>query len=228
MTPLLVIRPEPGASATLEAARTMGLEAEAAPLFAVTPLAWEPPDPAWFDALLIGSANAPRHAGPTLAAFAQLPAYVVGEATALACAEAGLRVVKTGQGGLQPLLTQLSPAHRRLLRLAGRERVTLTLPPGVTMAERVVYASNALPLPRELAERLATGAVVLLHSAEAARHLAAECDRLTIPRAGLALAALGPRIAAAVGEGWRELAVAEQASDTALLAKAAALCQDLA
>lgn len=226
MIPLLVIRPEPGALATVAAARALGLEAEAAPLFAVAALDWEAPDPALFDAMLVGSANAPRHAGAALAAYAVLPVYAVGQATAEACTAAGLNVVKCGQGGLQSLLGALDPAHRRLLRLAGRERVELEVPAGVSLTERVVYASEALPMPSDLAKRLAAGAVVLLHSAEAARHFAVECDRLGVPRAGLSLAAIGPRVSAAAGEGWRAVAIAEQANDAALLAKARTLCQN--
>jgi uroporphyrinogen-III synthase len=67
---------------------------------------------------------------------------------------------------------------------------------------------------------------VLLHSAVAARHLAAECDRLGIPRAAIALAALGQRIAAAAGEGWRELRAAAAPRDATLLALARDMCHD--
>jgi uroporphyrinogen-III synthase len=43
-----------------------------------------------FEAVLFTSANAPRHGGDGLAPFRALPCYAVGEATALAAAEAGL------------------------------------------------------------------------------------------------------------------------------------------
>ncbi len=226
MIRLLVIRPEPGASETVAAARAMGLAAEAVPLFAVSPVAWQAPDPSQFDALLIGSANAPRHAGPHLASLRRLPVYAVGEATRQACRDAGLTVALAGEGGLQSVLGKLDPAHRRLLRLAGRERVPLALPQGVSVSEQVVYASEPRAMPPELATRLADGAVVLLHSAEAARHFAAECDRLSVPRGGIALVVLGTRVAQAAGGGWWTVSVADRPSDTALLAKACALCQD--
>jgi uroporphyrinogen-III synthase len=80
-------------------------------------------------------------------------------------------------------------------------------------------------LARLLTTRALAGAVVLLHSAEAARHFAQECDRLQLPRTRLRLAALGPRIAAAAGDGWMGVACADTPEDAALLAVAGQLCQ---
>ena len=117
---LIVVRPEPGCAATLAAARELGFAAEGHPLFAVRALGWAPP-PAQFDALLIGSANAVRHAGPGLAAYAALPVYAVGAATAAAAREAGLTVIGEGAGGLQSLLGALDPAHSPAAA-AGRAR----------------------------------------------------------------------------------------------------------
>ena len=227
--PLIVIRPEPGCAATVAAARALGLEAHGFPLFATRALAWEPPEPEAVDALLIGSANAPRLAGVALARYAGKPAYAVGEATARACREAGLEIAAIGGGGLGAMLGGIAPAHRRLLRLAGRERVELVPADGITLTERVVYASEPQPIPEAL-DRLLTAralprVLVLLHSAEAARHFAAECERLAIARARLQLVALGPRIAAAAGTGWAAIATAEQATDQALLALCQRLCQ---
>lgn len=94
------------------------------------------------------------------------------------------------------------------------------------MAERVVYASRAQPMPAELVTLLGEPALVALHSAEAAHHFAAECVRNGLRRARLRLCALGPRIAAAAGDGWGEVAVAADTSDRALLALARQMCQD--
>lgn len=227
--PVYVLRAEPGCAATVAAARQAGLEAHGFPLFETVALAWTPPDPAGIDALLVGSANAPRLAGPALADFAHLPVHAVGEATARACREAGLTVAGTGQGGLQAVLDAVPPGHRHLLRLAGRERVDLSPPPGVTLTERVVYASLPRPLPQVLAYLLSTRALplslVLLHSAEAARHFAAECDRLGLARGRILLATIGPRVSQAAGEGWAGKESCATASDQALLALAVQLCQ---
>lgn len=226
MVPLLVIRPEPGCSATVEAARAERIEAHGFPLFAVAPRSWQAPAPGAHDALLLGSANALRHAGRGLASCRDLPVYAVGEATAQAARAAGFTVAAIGTGGLQALFALLQPGHRRLLRLAGEERVPLTLPHGITLDERIVYASETLPLPPAMAELMRAPAVVAVHSAEAARHLSAQCVTHGIRRAPLRIAALAPRIAAAAGDGWGEVATATIPSDAALLALARQMCQD--
>jgi uroporphyrinogen-III synthase len=224
--PVILIRPEPGCTASVAAARAAGMPAEGWPLSAAQPLDWTGPDSAEADALLLGSANALRHAGPGLARYAALPAYAVGAATAAAARAAGLAVVAEGSGGLQGLLDALAPGHSRLLRLGGEERVALTPPPGVTLTERAVYRITHAPLPAALAERLAKGALVLLHSAEVARHFATEVDRAGLPRAAIALATIGPRVSAAAGSGWAALHAAPTPDDASLLALAAQLCQN--
>lgn len=226
MAPLLVIRPEPGCSATVNAARALGLEAEGYPLFDVDARSWQVPKADSYDALLVGSANVFRHGGPGLAALRAVPVLAVGDTTAEAAREAGFSVERAGRGGLQSLLDQLGPGPRRLLRLAGEERIVLTAPPGVSIEERVIYASRPVPAPPDLFTRLRAPAVVALHSAEAARHLAAQCAALGLRRAPLRLAVMGPRIAAAAGEGWGEIAIAAEPGDQALLALARQMCQE--
>lgn len=225
MLPLIVIRPEPGAEATCTAARKMGFVAHACPLFAVRARDWEPVPRETIDALLLGSANALRHGGPALDIYRGLPAYAVGERTAEAAREAGLDVVLAGSGGLQGVLGRIDPAHRRLLRLAGRERIVLDVPHRLSIITREVYASEALPLPAGLADLLAHPALVLLHSGEAAAHFTRACDSAGIDRATIRLAALGPRIAEAAGRGWAAIAIAPEPNDAALLALARDLCQ---
>lgn len=224
--PIVAIRPEPGCAASVAAGRAAGLAIEGWPVFAIRPLAWEAPAPEAFDALLLGSANALRHGGAALAAYRGKPAYAVGEATAQAARAAGLEIAATGSGGLQALLDTERNLPPRLLRIAGAEHVPLAAPEGVTILTRLAYQSAPLPLPPALAERMASGALVLLHSAGAARHFAAECDRLGISRERVALAALGRRIAAAAGPGWRAIRSAQEPREPALLALAADMCHE--
>ena len=226
MVPLVIIRPEPGNEASTTAAISAGLDARSFPLFEVVAKSWEAVPPGAYDALLIGSTQVFLHGDRGLAALRTLPVYAVGEATAAAARSAGFAVAASGTGSLQALLGELTPAHRRLLRLAGQERIALTLPTGVTMDERVVYASQPRPLPAELEALLRQPAIALLHSAEAAHHLTAECVRLGIRRAPLRLAALSSRIAAAAGDGWGEVAAAAHPEDKALLALARQMCQE--
>jgi len=222
---ILTIRPEPGSCATVAAGLGAGLEIEAFPLFEIRPLPWAAPAPAGVDGLLIGSANVMRHAGPALDAFAGKPVHAVGAATARAVEAAGLAVATVGPGHLQPLVDSL-PAPQRLLRLTGAEHVPVTPPPGIEIDQRIVYESVPLPLPSTAAERLKSGALVLLHSAAAARHFAAECDRLGIDRSQVRLAALAPRIAQAAGGHWREIRCASGPSEAALLALARDMCHE--
>ena len=224
--PIVAVRPEPGCSATVERGREAGLAVDPRPLFEVRPLAWEPPLPARIDGLLLGSANAVRLAGPGLGTYRGKPAYAVGQATAEAAEASGLQIAAIGQGGLQAVLDTLRPPLT-LLRLAGEERIVLDSPPGIAIETRVAYRNVALPMPEALAQTLRGGALVLLHSAAAGRHLARECDRLGVPRACVAVAALGPRIADAAGSGWRASRSAAEPHDTALLALARDMCHEL-
>lgn len=226
MVPLVIIRPEPGNAASTAAARMLHMDARGFPLFEVVPKSWEAVLPGRYDALLVGSANVFRHGGRGLAALHGLPVYAVGEATAAAARAAGFVLATTGAGAMQALLGELDKGHQRLLRLTGQERVGLALPKSATMDERVVYASQPRALPAELAALLREPAIVALHSAEAAHHLTAECVRCGIRRAPIRLAALSPRIGAAAGEGWGEVAAGARPDDKALLALARQMCQD--
>jgi uroporphyrinogen-III synthase len=224
---LIALRPEPGLAATLERARAMGLRVSGQALSEIRPLAWDCPDPAGIDGLLIGSANAILHGGEHLARLTGKPVYAVGEATAAAARAAGFTVAMTGSGGLQGVLDAV-PAPCHLLRIAGEEHVPLMPPPGVTFAEVIAYRAVMLPLD-PAAPLLASGQdtaqpLVLLHAAATAAHFAAECDRLGLLRSAITLAALGPRIAAAAGAGWGAIHIAPRPDEAALMQLAFDLC----
>lgn len=221
--PLLVLRPEPGCSETLAAARARGLDAIGAPLFAIEAVDWAAPDASAFDALLAGSANAFRLGGEGLGAMSGLPVLAVGERTAAAARAARFDVAAVGHGGLQALL-ESHQGPSRLLRLGGETRVELSAPDGIELVERTVYRAAPLPLEPRAASAAAQGAVAMLHSAEAARRFAAECDRLAIARGTVSIAALSPRISEAAGEGWGQVRIAPAVTDCALLAMAADMC----
>lgn len=221
---LLALRPEPGLTATLDKARGLGLAIDGLALSEIQPVAWECPNPAAFDGLLIGSANAFLHGGANLSLLTEKPVYAVGKATADAARAAGFTVAMTGSGGLQGVLDAIpEPCH--LLRIAGEEHIPLTAPRGVSFTEVIAYRSVALPLD-PVAPLLAAGkALVLLHSAATARHFAQECDRLAIARERVTLLALGPRIASAAGTGWAAIRTAPRPDEAALLAMACELCK---
>ncbi|VWX52859.1 uroporphyrinogen-III synthase [Novosphingobium sp. 9U] len=227
MKRLIVVRPEPGATATVEAARAIGLGAEAHPIFVVRPLPWVPVPRDAVDAVLLGSVNALRHGGPNLESLRGLPAYCVGGTTAEAAAAAGFSIAAVGSGGLQNVVVELAPAHRRLLRLTGAAHVPLDMPEHVSLETRIVYTSDPLPLSAGLARALTGDAVVVLHSGEAARHFDRICTPAAVDRATIALATIGPRVSDFAGKGWAAVRSAAQPSDAALLALAREMCQDL-
>lgn len=221
---IFAIRPEPGLQSTLQLARDMNMAIIGMPLFDVAPIAWDAPDPAQFNALLLGSANALRHGGATLEAFNILPVYAVGEATAQYAQEAGFTVAQTGAGGLQSLLDgAVDGTH--FLRLAGAENVSLNVPKGITATTRIVYELRALPITGsdEVSLR-AADPLVLLHSAAAARHFASECDRRGLDKSRISLACIGPRVVKAAGDGWAACRAAPQPDDIGVLALARDMC----
>ncbi len=222
---IVAIRPEPGLQSTLRLGEEMGLAITAMPLFEVSPLPWQAPDPAQFDALLLGSANAVRHGGAGLAAYRHLPAYAVGETTAQVARAAGFTVALAGSGGLQALSDTIDD-KARFLRLAGTEHVPLDLSENISVTTVVVYHVRAMPFSDDDAANLCAGnPLVLLHSAAAARHFAAECERCGLDKTNIALACIGSRVAAAAGPGWRDCQCPPLPSDSALLALARDMCQ---
>jgi uroporphyrinogen-III synthase len=223
--PILAIRPEPGCSATLAAGKAVGLTIIASPLSELRPVPWTMP-PGHFDGLLLGSATALRLGASLVDKLVEKPVYAVGKATAEEARRRGFHVVRTGHGGLQALLDSLAGQNLRLVRLAGRERVPLSPPAGISLETATAYESIGLPLPDYAADHLRSGALVLLHSAAAARHFASECDRLVIHRGDIQLAALGPRIAEAAGAGWAALRSATGPNEAALLALAREMCHE--
>jgi uroporphyrinogen-III synthase len=220
---VLVLRPEPGAGATAARARGLGLEPVVAPLFAVRPLAWEPPDPSRFDGVLLTSAHAAREAGPDLRRYLHLPCHAVGEATAAAARDAGFADVRTGAGDGAAALA--AAGGGRLLHLCGRDH--LPLEHSAAEVERcVVYAADAVAeLPAEARRALAGGALALIHSPRAGSIFALLVDRAGLQRPAIALAAISESAAAAAGGGWLRTAAAGRPRDEALLELAAELCQ---
>lgn len=218
------IRPEPGLQSTLQAARDLNMAVLGRPLFEVVPMGWDVPDPAEFDAILLGSANAIRHGGAALEKLLAVPVYAVGEVTAAEARDRGFTVAQVGSGGLQAVIDAVK-GERRFLRLAGSEHVPLDLPEGITATTRTVYDVRALPLSGsdEVSLR-ASEPLVIIHSAAAARHFAAECDRRRLDKSRIALACIGPRVADAAGRGWRDLQSAPQPDDASLLALARDMC----
>lgn len=214
MRRLLLLRPEPGLSRSAERARALGMEPVLAPLFETQPVAWSPPAPAEYDALLLTSANAVRQAGPGLANFANLPAHAVGAATAIAARDAGLAVSSVGTSDIEGLLAELEPPLR-LLHLAGEDHRAVQSRHAIDVI--AVYRAATIEAPNLPSMK---DFVVAVHSPRAGHRL----SELVQDRAGNAIVAISVEAAAACDTGWRSVAIADRPDDDRLLALAARLC----
>lgn len=217
MRPLVILRPEPGASATFGRAAELGLRPVRLPLFEIEPLPWSlPSDLGDFDGLLITSANALRQAGDGLGRLEALPVYAVGQASANSAREAGLRVAKVGPATVGGLFRAIDP-DLRLLHLAGEDRID---------PRRVWQKITVIPVYRSRTiENVDTspleGSVALVHSPRAGGRLA----ELVGERSNIAVAAISAAAAEACGTGWEKVDAIGKPSDSALLALAARLCE---
>jgi uroporphyrinogen-III synthase len=218
----LIIRPEPGASASAARAKAAGLEPVVLPFFAITPRPWKLPQSANYDALLLTSANAVRQAGPQLQALRHLPLHVVGERTADAARAAHLIVASIGVSGVDDAIkAALDAGHCRLLWLTGDDHKVPAMPQGIMLDNIICYASEPLPLPPATKQRIETADVIVLHSPRAARQFAQTADNMGLGRASITLAAFSTAIADAAGAGWRHIILADKPLDSALLSAVA-------
>jgi len=225
--PLLILRPEPGASMTARTALDQGWRPIVAPIFHIEPVAWEAPAPDDYDALFVTSANAVRQAGKALKRYMRLPAYAVGSATARALKAAGFPDIHAGRGDAAMMMeTAAAEAVGRALHLAGEDHRD-TADPRIAIDRRIVYRSAAIgKLGDKAVAALREGeAVVLLHSGRAAEQFAALSDAAAVPRQAVRLAALAPAVLTGAGPGWAATIAADKPDDAALLAAAARLCQ---
>jgi uroporphyrinogen-III synthase len=217
MKRVLVLRPEPGASATVKRARERGRDAVAVPLFEVRPVSWIPPEASGFDGVLLTSANAIRHGGEGLRGLRGLPVYAVGSATAEAAREAGFDVASSGDAGVERLLGSIEP-ELRLLHLAGQDRKV------PDEAQQEIQSITVYRSVQKDAIKLGEigDVVAMVHSPRAARRLAELAEPEVKER--IAIAAISPEAAKAAGDGWASVDSADAPHDEALLALTERLC----
>lgn len=217
MARLLVLRPEIDAETTATKARALGFDVVAVPLFEIRPINWTAPEPGSFDGLLLTSANAIRCAGDQLQRYRGLKVYAVGEATAAAAREAGFDLAATGDAGIDRLLASIDP-HLRLLHLCGEHRRHASSA-RQKLSAVVVYRAEEIHGP-DLSK--APGSLALVHSLRSGKRFA----ELVTDRGSISIAAISRAAAKGLGDGWRQLAVAKDPNDDALLALAAGLCKN--
>lgn len=217
MRQIVILRPEPGASATHDRAAEQGLNPIKLPLFEVEPVPWSPPAGlANFDGLLITSANAIRQGGKALDQLKGLPVFAVGPASANAARAAGFEIRKIGPGNVAGLLRSID-SELKLLHLAGEERIE---PRRAWQKITVLPVYHSRPVEGVDASAI-DGSVVLVHSPRAGARLA----EIARNRSSIAVAAISHSAAHACGGGWQEIAFARRPNDLALLALARRLCE---
>jgi uroporphyrinogen-III synthase len=227
--PVLVTRPEPGASATARRLQAMGFAPVLAPLLTIAPLAAGLPSAAGVRAILVAS----QHAVPRLPdSHRSLPLFAVGDATAETARRHGFAAVHSAEGdaeALARLVTRsLVPQGLPLLLAAGlgqgHHLARLLTENGFAVERHEVYAArpaSGLPEPaRRLIGARARGQV-LLFSRETALCLGRliQGTELMTGFATLDLAAMSRPVAEAVGDlPWRSIRVAMTPTEQAVLA----------
>jgi len=160
---LLVTRPEPDATHTVQALRTRGHNVLVAPLLQMQTIDVEFSGP--YAAVLMTSANAARALSvhPRARELTNLPAFTVGGRSAEAARAAGFGDVTSANGALADLVTlaalRFAGSSQPLLYLAGEDRAgdlagELAVH-GVSVETAVIYrAAAAERLPAELKQAL--------------------------------------------------------------------------
>ncbi len=219
---VIVLRPEPGASATAKRAEQAGWSVTKVPLFEITPITWTPPDPGDCDAVLMTSANAARLGGAGLAAYHNLPLYAVGAKTADAARENGFETVISGDAGVAEVADRLrADGVVRIFHPSG-EAVRGFDERALTVAHVPVYAARRSAAP-DLRAAIGDDAILLVHSPRAAQYLDALCSAQGIARATLSLVAISSAALADAGTGWRTAIAADHPTNDAMLAAASSL-----
>jgi uroporphyrinogen-III synthase len=227
--PVLVTRPEPGASATARRLQAMGFAPVLAPLLTIVPLNAGVPPAEAVRAILVAS----QHAVPPLPdSHRSLPLFAVGDATAETARRHGFGRVHSAEGDAEALARlvarSLTPGGLPLLLAAGlgqgHHLARLLAESGFAVERREVYAARpAATLPeaaRRLIDARASGRV-LLFSRETALCLGRliQGTELLAGFATLDLAAMSRSVAEAVRDlPWRSIRVAMTPTEQAVLA----------
>jgi uroporphyrinogen-III synthase len=218
-----VLRPDPGAGATVAKALAAGFEARAYPLFETVALPWAGPEPHLVDAVMFTSANGARLGGTQLSRYTHLPAFAVGEATAAAVRQASFVSPESGEADVKSLVHRIAACgHSNVLHISGRD-VRAFDPEGLRITSACVYAAVEQGDAEGLSGVLQPGMILLVHSPRAGARLA---DLVPPERRGnLHLVAISSAALAACGSSWATAHAAEKPRDDAMLALAAGLCE---
>jgi uroporphyrinogen-III synthase len=218
-----ITRAQPGADATAGRVRGLGLEAVAAPLLEVRPIAGADLDLSGVSALVFTSANAVA-AFAARSAVRSLRVFTVGDATAAAARAQRFASVLSAQGDVKTLAAALATRRRELAGVIlypaaaepAQDLAGALKEIGFDVRQTALYETVELAPPETLTARLPQIEGVLLHSAKAARALAGFLKQSPAPH--LAAFCLSPEIARQLGRVPLAIRVAAPApNETALL-----------
>jgi uroporphyrinogen-III synthase len=228
---LLVTRPEPDASHTVQALRTRGHKVLVAPLLRTQTIdvAFSGP----YAAVLMTSANAARALAshPRAGELTRLPAFTVGARSAEAARAAGFGDVTSADGALADLValaaSRFAASSQPLLYLAGEDRAGDLAGElgrhGIAVETAVIYRAVAAErLPAELKQALSNGALDgALHYSRRSVTTLIELSRAAGVLNGLlnlAHSCLSDEVAAALRKaGARRISVAPRPDEAALI-----------
>jgi uroporphyrinogen-III synthase len=223
MIPLVLLRPQPGNDASAARAREMGLSVIQIPLFDVLPADGGPLPTGPYDALLLTSINGVRFGATIMAAFAHLPAYGVGEATAYAARFAGHPNVITGGGDAQSTAAMMAADGRRSVLHISGEDVRPFDSHGISIERHVVYRTVLRDTDSVRTALKGLGPmVVAVHSPRAAIQFTSLIPATR--RLRIHVVAISDAAARLCGKGWASLTVPAAPNDTALLHCVETLC----
>jgi uroporphyrinogen-III synthase len=225
--PVIILRPQPGAAQTASRVKARNMQAVQAPLFAIEARDWAFPDSA--DSLLLGSANAVRHAGDKLERLRALPCYAVGNATAKAAHQAGLDVRFSGSSDLPEALSRLvDEGWQQPLRLCGKQHTALPSPPHISIITAINYESCTVDWTAAQMQYFLQPAIILVHSARAMAQLEKVIMRCADDGSYLVnqhiIIAISARAAAKASLSWGKIAIAPMPSDHDMLKLAEKFC----
>lgn len=234
MARVLITRPLLDAERLAGRLRAAGHEPLVSPLLDVAAVPWDMPDGP-VEAVMFTSRQAPPAIGARGEAIRHLPVFPIGPGTAAAALAAGFTDVRNHVEGdqRQLLATVAASGLRRVLFLSGEDvrgdPVGYLAEAGVEAVRRVVYrAELAGGFRPEAGEALAANALdwALLMSPRTARLFLKLYDELQgVEPQSLRLGCISRAVAAPLAKRpWREVAIAEAATEDSLLAATMLLC----
>lgn len=223
MTRVLVTRPEPGATRTLNALTARGIDAAAIPLTEISPLAFEAPSTG-FDALIITSQNAIIHGASQLSPYISKPVFAVGQRTAAILRGQGHENVYWAETAQELLPHIIAFRPKSALYICGQTRrpelETTLATAGIHV--HVVEVYTALQAPDASAKlasffSASSNPIILFHAPSAAEAFAFSMNGQILP-VSTRLLCMSAVILAQFPEKWQsQVTVAEQPDEAAMM-----------